>query len=179
MRKILMILLLIPLLLTGCSKLDIKVTAANKSLGDMLCVAFDGFASVDVSSNSGMKYIAVDLSGIPDVTDADKEIVSQYLKKKHNVEIMFESLKTLESKKLYNKKDNRLDGLLFTVKQVIKDSDNDFTVKGTKFRFDNQLQVTSKIEYTNGSWKKVSIETPETTKAPETTETSETTEAAS
>jgi hypothetical protein len=165
MRKILMVLLLIPMLLTGCSKLDIKITATNKSLGDMLCIAFDGFASVDTNSNNGMKYIAIDLSSVPDITDADKDLVSAYMKKKYNVEIKYESLKTLESKGLYKTDAKHLDGPLFTIKEVIKDDDNDFTVKGTKFRSVSETQVICDIEYVNGSWKKISTETPTPSKA--------------
>lgn len=155
MKKIIAILILLPIFLTGC----LKISATNKGNGDIISAALSGFMSVDISLNNNIKYFSVDLSAIKNIKEEDKNIITEQLKKGTSIDVKYDSLSTLESNGLFNRDKKYLEGLLLTVSDVKKINTNKYSVTGSKFRMgDTPTPILCTIEYINGSWKIVNTE---------------------
>jgi hypothetical protein len=167
MRKTLfklLVLFILPFMFAGC----IKVTAENKNPGDMYCTVFDSFmTAIDPSINGSIKFIAIDMTAASNLAEKDKQAIIDYMKKKYKVDVTFDSLQSLEKKGLYNKEKNYIDGILLSVADVTKKSENDFEINGQKFRASNRnSNIKCNLEYVNGKWSAKSSEVqPKTAEA--------------
>jgi PBP1b-binding outer membrane lipoprotein LpoB len=158
MKKFLAVLFLLPILLVGC----IKVTSTNKSYGNILSTACNGYMALEaVTSLKSTKVISIDVSAIPNVKDSDKDIITKQLKKKSNTSIKFDSLDKLQSDGIYDKQNKYLDGVLFTISKVDKITENDYAVTASIYHSgDTSTDAICTVKYLNGTWHIINTEIP-------------------
>lgn len=152
MKRILLFLFIL-ILMTSSFMSCLKITAKNKNPGNMYGEALHGFMLFEPMMNSNMKYIAVDFNDINNIKDTDKKLITSFLNNKHKVEVTYKSLAELEKTGFYDKEKNYLDGVLLSITETKKLSDNNYEIYGTKFRSGSKIpNIKCTIEYVNGKW---------------------------
>ncbi|WP_206098596.1 peptide ABC transporter substrate-binding protein [Paenibacillus montanisoli] len=174
-KKIIGVALLSALVLTGCGEKPAQVTPAGGAaagteaqqtteeaeatgvqpeidLGEVYSLALDAYMPVDEGLNSGMAYIAIDMSNLKDIDDADKQQILDYFKK-YNVGVMEATYEELKAQGLENKTSLVLDGVLLKVDQA-RITEKQAIVEGSKFRSgDGAIGMKVIVELKDGKWK--------------------------
>ncbi|OMF37848.1 hypothetical protein BK133_04780 [Paenibacillus sp. FSL H8-0548] len=140
------IILLCVILSTACSS-----TVPAKDMGELYSLALDAYMPIDDGLNSGMKYIAIDMSNFQDMNESDKEQILNHFKK-YNVEVMEATYEQLMDKGLYNPQTLVLNGILLRVGKTVI-SETRMVVDGSKYRSgDGAIGVQVTVEINKGKW---------------------------
>ncbi|MBP3966056.1 peptide ABC transporter substrate-binding protein [Paenibacillus lignilyticus] len=150
-RKMMWVLLCaVMLLLSACGeKSEGKAAAAD--LGELYSLALDAYMPVDEGLNSGMKYIAIDMSNLKDLDAGDKQQILAHFKS-YKVDVMEASYEQLEAKGLFNKNTLSLDGVLLKVEKAELTA-KQFVVEGSKYRSgDGAIGMRVVVKVKDGHW---------------------------
>lgn len=134
---------------TACS-----TTTPTTDMGELYSLALDAYMPIDEGLNSGIEYIAIDLSNFIDLEEGDKEQILKHFEK-YNVEVMEATLEQLKTKGLYDKETESLDGLLLRVTNT-EMFPNKMIVEGSKYRSgDGAIGIKVIMVNKDGSWQVV------------------------
>ncbi|WP_164779594.1 YobA family protein [Paenibacillus kobensis] len=124
----------------------------NPDMGGLYSLALDAFMPIDEGLNSGMEYIAVDMSNFEHIDDTDKQQILNTLSK-YEVpvrEATYEQLRAEEQSSLM--KWFALKGILLRVDKV-ELSEKQMVLEGSKFKSGKGAMGTKVIvEFVNGKW---------------------------
>ncbi|AKG34408.1 hypothetical protein [Paenibacillus durus] len=147
------LILLCAMLITACTN-----TNHAKDMGELYSLALDAYMPIDQGLNSGMKFIAIDMSNFKDIDETDKEQILKYFDK-YNVEVMEASYEQLKDKGLYDPQTMVLNGVLLRVEKT-EISENQMVIEGSKFRSgDGAIGMKVIVEYSNGKWQVTKADT--------------------
>lgn len=137
---------------TGFLFTNAAASLLQTEAADWLLKALDSLMPMDDALNFGMKYIAIDLGGIPGLNEAAKQQVLRSFKK-YKVATMDSSLAKLREQGLYNRKNTMLDGVLLRVYKIEFVGDA-VMVRASKYRSgDGAIGVKVMLEKVDGNWK--------------------------
>ncbi|KZE69105.1 hypothetical protein AWM68_02235 [Fictibacillus phosphorivorans] len=155
-KKYYFVLLLISLLFTACN----QEQHTNGDLGSVYFNALDSIMVKDEALNSEMRFIALDLTIVKELSENDKKEIKLFLKDKYGVDVIEATLKKLKHKGMYNTKTMVLHGVLLKLEKAKFISNNKaFEFEGSKYRAGNgAVGVKGKLLYRDGKWQPFEIQ---------------------
>ncbi|WP_062106683.1 hypothetical protein [Bacillus niameyensis] len=152
------ILIFMSLLISGCN----NAPEPKKQLGEIYSVALDAIMEQDEELNSGMEFIAINMSMLEEVDESDKEAVLSYFKKKYEVDVdMTEAtVQELKETELYDSNTSSLKGVFLSLDKVEFKDNNNVVFEGSKFRSNTEgfvVQVT--VHYKDNTWQSKEVKT--------------------
>ncbi|WP_334074863.1 MULTISPECIES: hypothetical protein [Paenibacillus] len=123
----------------------------HRSAGELYRLAFEAMFSMDEALNSEMKYIALDLSDLPQLTDADREhLLSSFAF--GDVDVRDATMEELKKEEPEFKETMVLQGILLKIKKV-ELGENSAVIEGSKYR-SGKGAIGAKItlELKEGAW---------------------------
>lgn len=127
-------------------------TEADGTAGQLYAVAFEAMMKLDEALNDEMKYIAVDLSEMTQLTDEDKNYIMEYLQA-FDTEIRNRTFEQLMEEENNDKNNLVLKGVLLRVAKV-DIGEKTALIEGSKYRSGTGAvgtKITLKLE--DGAWK--------------------------
>ncbi|GGH37606.1 hypothetical protein [Paenibacillus segetis] len=125
----------------------------NGTAGQLYGYTFEAMMQLDENLNTDMKYIAVDLNPLTQLTEADKLYILNYLEQKFSITVQDNTLEQLIEKEDLKEDLLVLEGTLLRIEKVELGEDT-AVITGSKFR-SGTGSVGTKIELIleNDSWK--------------------------
>lgn len=121
--------------------------------GELYSLALDAMMPQDEGLNSGMTYIAIDMSNFEGLDEGDKEQITKYFADKYKLDAMDATYEQLIEQGLRNEQTKVLDGVLLRVKKT-EITPNKFTIEGSKFRSgDGGIGMEIDVSNKQGQWK--------------------------
>ncbi|PWW06562.1 hypothetical protein DFQ01_103466 [Paenibacillus cellulosilyticus] len=154
MRRLLAGVLVVCMLLAAaaCSNASNANTRAADR-GELYSLALDAMMPEDEGMNSGMKYIAIDMSMLVGLDAGDKAQMIKYFAEKYKIEAMEATYEQLIEQGRRNEQTQVLDGVLLRVEKTEMTAKR-FTVESSKYRAgDGAIGMKVVVEYTQGKWK--------------------------
>lgn len=132
------------------------ITSSNSKneLSEPYRLALDELITTDKALNAGMEYISLDFSKEIPIKDSEKKVIQNYLEDQYDVKVYNLTLEQLIEKKLYDKTESNLKGILLKVEKQEQIAGNDqIAIEVSKYR-SNMGALTSMITltYEKGSW---------------------------
>lgn len=120
------------------------------NMGEIYRLGLDAFMPLGDGLTDNMKYIAIDMSNLKDISEGDKEQVLEHFSK-YNVEVMEITLEQLE-KEGRVKGARSLEGILLRVKNT-EIMENKIIIEGSVYKSAKGAIGTSVVvEYLDGKW---------------------------
>lgn len=145
MKKVLSVVILFFFILVGCRN-PVKVSDGNSDTNNKANIksedkekvqayilAFDNAFKMDEALNSNIKYVSIDTKNFQDFSEENKQDLFKYVADKYNVTVLDMSIEELKNKG-YVKDLYFEDGILFRVDKYNKDSKNNISFEGAKWR---------------------------------------------
>lgn len=134
------------------------VACANSSnskehLGEIYRIALESFMDKDTALNHNMKFIAIDMNNMKDISEKEKNDIITYFKEKYKVPVMNAAFDELKAKGYYNAETMVLAGVLLKIEKVEYKFNNNVFFSGSKFRSGTgAIGVESTIGFKDGKW---------------------------
>jgi len=135
LKKIVMALLILVVgaSLFGCTVDKEKVKKTNTTkYSEVYTLALDSLISLDETLNYEMDYIALDTKSFTNATEEDMKVIMENLKK-YEVDVIEESLESLQEKKMLDEY-GVLYGILLKIENVDVKSKNKIVIESSKYR---------------------------------------------
>ena len=123
------LLLVFSLLLSACSNVDPK-----EHLVEIYSAAFESIMENDKASNSNAKFISIDMDGLSDLTEQNKQDILKYFQEKYKIETMNASIEKLKEKGMFHSDTLSLDGVLLRIEKVDFVNNREVLFEGSKYR---------------------------------------------
>lgn len=133
-------------------------TDADGTAGQLYAVAFAAIMELDEALNHEMKYIAVDLSEMTQLTEDDRTYIFEHLQS-FGTDIRNRTFEQLKEEENLEKNNLVLKGVLLRIEKV-EIEENSALIEGSKYRSGTGAigaKITLKLE--NGAWKVSGAET--------------------
>ncbi|QNK57101.1 hypothetical protein [Paenibacillus sp. PAMC21692] len=122
----------------------------ERDMGEIYQLALDAYLPLWKGLIDDMKYIAIDMSNLTDLSDKDKKQILEYFSK-YNVDIIDSNLEQLEEKGLV-KDASSIDGVLLRVEST-EILENKVTIKGSVYKSaKGAIGTLVEVEFLNGKW---------------------------
>jgi len=124
------LLLVFSLLLSACStEVDPK-----EHLVEIYSAAFESIMENDKALNSNAKFISIDMDGLSDLTEQNKQDILKYFQEKYKIETMNASFEKLNEKGMFHSDTLSLDGVLLRIEKVEYVNNREVLFEGSKCR---------------------------------------------
>jgi hypothetical protein len=146
--KLFLTLLIFTLLLPACS-----TGKPKEHLSEIYSAALDSIMEQEKVMDSGMKFIAIDMSNFNEVDDNEKKEIITYFKNKYKIEVLEATFEQLKEMGLYNFEDSALDGILLRKEKVDYKFNNHIVFEGSKNHSGlGAVGVKVTVHYKNNRW---------------------------